>query len=167
MINDGPGPSQIPLDSEAAMPLYQTKLNEMFPQLSKPAVDLIYRLTNYDYAVAVNCLLDLSAERILSLMQQLNMTGPPMKLRVDESSIFEDALAFYKVTKFDPTRPLRGYLWSISQHWIPEGSGDNFLMMFLIISHLKTLMRCLLVKLTDCAPTIALTCYPSLKCWGP
>ena len=109
---DNPGPSQIDLtyDSEElpAVPfLNGAGLYELFPNLSKAAVDMIYKLSSRNYTVAVNCLLDLSGERILSLMESFSMTGPPIKLRIEEEDILEDALAFYKAVSFDSTRPLR------------------------------------------------------------
>ena len=80
--------------------------------MSKASVDMIYKLSSRNYTVAVNCLLDISAERILSLMENFTMTGPPIKLRIEEEDMFEDALAFYKTTSFDSTWPLRLFLAS-------------------------------------------------------
>ena len=109
---DQPGPSHTDLNSDSeefpAVPFCNhTDLYELFPNLSKSAVDMIYKLSSGKYTVAVNHLLDLSAEKILSLIQQLKMTGPPIKLKIEEEDIFEDALAFYKSISFDPSRPLR------------------------------------------------------------
>ena len=112
---NGPGPSQTDSvygasDSEElpALPfLKATDLYELFPNMSKAAVDMIYKLSSRNYTVAVNCLIDLSPERILSLMQNFSMTGPPVKLRIEEEDTFEEALAFYKKISFDSTRPLR------------------------------------------------------------
>ena len=35
------------------------------------------------------------------------MNGIPVKLKVGEDDLFDDALMFYKAVAFDPTRPLR------------------------------------------------------------
>ena len=84
-----------------------TSLYELFPNLSKDAIDMIYKLASQNYTVAVNCLLDLSPKRILDLIGKFTMTGPSLKLRIEEDCIFEEALAYYKKQSFDSTRPLR------------------------------------------------------------
>ena len=106
---DAPGPSHDVENNrfEPNVPFIKaTDLYELFSNLSKAAVDMIYKLSSRNYKVAVNCLLNLSPERILSLMQKFNMKRPPIKLRIEEDDIFEDALAFHKAVSFDSTRPL-------------------------------------------------------------
>ena len=83
-----------------------TNLYELFPNLSKAVIDMIYKLASQNHMVAINCLLDLSPKRILDLMGKFTMTGPSIKLRIEEDSMFEEALAYYKKTSFDSTRPL-------------------------------------------------------------
>lgn len=87
--------------------LIATRLYEMFPNLPKAAIDMIYRLSSRNYTVTVNCLLDFSPEIILSMMHKFYMTKPSIKVMVEEENMLEGALAFYKNNTFDPRRPLR------------------------------------------------------------
>lgn len=86
--------------------LKATRLYEMFPNLPKAAIDMIYRLSSRNYTVTVNCLLDFSPEIILSMMHKFYMTKPSIKVMVEEENMLEGALAFYKNNTFDPRRPL-------------------------------------------------------------
>ena len=104
------GPSQYESDFEE-MPdvpfLKATRLYEMFPNMPKAAVDMIYKMSSKCYVATVNCLLDLSPETMLTMMQKFCMTKPAVKLTLEEEHMLEDALAFYKNNSFDPRRPLR------------------------------------------------------------
>ena len=73
-----------------------TEIYEMFPNFSKKAVDMIYLLTSKNAALTINTLLDISAERILCLLQQQKMNSAPITLKVDEDDLFDDVLMFYK-----------------------------------------------------------------------
>ena len=55
-----------------------TEIYEMFPNFSKKAVDMIYHLTSKNAALTINTLLDISAERILCLLQQQKMNSAPI-----------------------------------------------------------------------------------------
>ena len=76
---------------------------EMFPAFSKHAIDVIQRLSSMNNEKTINILLDIDSQKILSLLQQQKMNGPPMKVRVDEDDLLNDALLFYKAVTFDPS----------------------------------------------------------------
>jgi len=51
----------------------------------------------------INILLDVDAQKILYLLQKQKSNCPPMKLRVDEDGLLNNALLFYKAATFDPS----------------------------------------------------------------
>ena len=87
--------------------LDRSTIYEMFPALSKQSIDLIHGLLSMNSEKTVDLLLDVSAHKILCLLQQKKLDGPTMKLKVDEDDLLNDALLFYKAATFDPSRPLR------------------------------------------------------------
>ena len=75
------------------------EIYEMFPNFSKKAINAIHHPTSK------KALLDISAKKI-HLLQQQKMNSIPIKLKVDEDDLFDDALMLYKAIAFDPMRPL-------------------------------------------------------------
>ena len=101
------GSSSNPFMSVHSSSVTDENLYEMFPDFSRKSIDVVHSLTSMNIELTVNTLLDIGPDKILSLFNKQRVDGPPIKLKVDEEDIFNDALLFYKETRFDPTRPLR------------------------------------------------------------
>ena len=79
---DLPGPSylegaSVPSMDESCVTI--AEIYEMFPNFSKKAIDMIHHLSFKNATLAINTLLDLSAEKILCLLQQQKMNGVPIR----------------------------------------------------------------------------------------
>ena len=56
--------------------------------------------------LALDALLDLTAEKLLELIRNNRMIGTHIKITVDEEDLFRDTLVFYKNPDFDASRPI-------------------------------------------------------------